>query len=827
MSERRYDMATNRWYELVENDNGDLVEIAVPDNGNAAMPGEKTISAKIEQDPDYQGVPSDMTSTRYGRELEQAAKMAMAEEQQKNGFQYSLDQGFALATQNPEDEKRIANAARTSTKQACYEANKILTKKAVDLVDKDPAQAKLYSDYAEKIRRFGDEIQTEFQDKWHGTNLRYGTPIGSGREGVPYSSTRPGANYFIRPELAGKTYEQAMDDTLYTSYGKQTLGNRINTARNYQKNNNPWLQVGYSAIPFMNQYQNIQNEGLGLGDLSATGALGQIGSAGLQGLGEFITGAGAYPLGIASIVGSEILGAPDRPKSDEEVGDVLKDVAASTAGAVVGNVVPGALAKKLAKKGTKKVSGEIAELAADPKLEKKIEQKTRDVAETRAKLNEQNAIVSGEPEAMQNAFIRAAQQDVAPEDAWKYYNGFLMGEDGLPKTTPNNPYVNYVLRSENSLLSDQNKAISKLGRAERKMADEELALKHWEDNTPSEAVALRDEKYLKELKELAQEKELDKGVELEEDINMLKRMLDDLDKRPDVIRDQIEYRKQNIADYKRALSNMEDTSSKEYRITSLRLDKEESRLKYAQDLLATKTESRGVKIRRDLSRKQRNYDKIIAHIDSPNYPNSPEFDPKTKGFLTAKANAEGSRTAFNQKQDAFKRGLEAKQLNFNNAKQVVDGLKQEIKRVEDAITQLKSFETQESYKKGAESLLKKQAKIDSEKMEKYLKTLYDELERLKSSRKAVGGSGQSGEPGFVRWLGSKAAGFLKGPATVLGAEQGERIVTPEHKDYVADNKMTIGNPWLNAIESIPLFPTFLPVANGTQERVNKYRGFKK
>lgn len=817
MSTRRYDMRTGSWYELQEDEDGNLVEVRIENAGpEIAKPGpqETVVSAKIEQDPDFKGVPADNTNTRYGRELELASKMAMAEEQQREGFQYSLDHGFALATQNPEDEKKVANAARRSTKQACYEAGKILEEKATALADKDPAQAKLYFDYAAKINQFGDEIQTEFQDKWHGTNLRYGTPVGSGREGVPYSSARPGANNFIRPELAGKTYEQAMDDTLYTTYGKQTLGNRINTARNYQKNNNPWIQMAYSAVPLMNQYQNAQKEGLGIGDLSATGALGLIGSAGLQGLGEVMTAAGAYPLGIASIVGGEMFGMPDRPNSDEIVADVLKDTATSTLGAAVPNVA-GVAGKKLLSKAGKKVAKEAVGDVADPKLETKIMQRQRDLEGAQAELAAQNAIVAGEPEAVQNAFVKAAAPGVAPDDAWKYYNGFIMGEDGLPKTFQNTPYVNYALKQENSLLRDQSDAAKKLANAKRDLSDQELALKQLKQNPPSEDIALRAEQYVKELKDLSLDKALDEGIELKEDIQMIETLIENLDKRPDVIRAQVEFRTKNIKDLEDALSEINKKKAPtEYAKTKLRLKKERSRLEYAQSVLDAKTENRRLLLERELKKKQDAYKKVEKTLDEMS-------DPKTKGFLTAQDKARGSRAAFENKQKEYSQRLQTRQQNYDNAEQVVSELEQKIKQTEEAISRIKSIETQESYKKGAESLLKKQAGGSVKILEKQLKAMEDELERLKSGRKVAG---SSHSPSFMKRLLSGAARFAQGPVTSLGANQSRNsdVFMTAHKDYVADNNMTIGSPWLKVLEMIPLV-----TPNGTQERVNKYRGFNK
>lgn len=815
MSMKYYDNVTGKWIELERNQDGKLVPVATQEAAPVKQtqpqnPAGTVVSAKIEQDPNFEGVPADRTYTRFGRELEQAAKMAMQQEQEKKGFQHSLDTGLALATQDPDGESRVRAGAKRSTKQALYEAGKILEEKAEYLSDKDPKQAKMYSDYASVLMDFGDEIRTKMQDVHFGTNLHYGTPIGSGREGVPESSERPGANTFIRPELEGKTYQQAMDDTLYTQYGKQTLGNRIDEMKRYQRDN-PYVSYAAGLIPIAAQWKDMKSEGLNLEDLSAIGAMQLASSAGLQGLSYF---GSATPAGIAigtlAGTGADILGAPERPDSDETFKDVLKETGASVAGSVVG-AAAGKGISKLGSKVAQKLKHTDAAQTGDLTLATKIEQNKKLVDDLNSKLSEQRKIATGDPEAMQNAFVKAAGGGVEPDNAWKYSKGYLTGDDGI-RITGETPWVDYARKSLESEMDASAKLLNMLDRAKKNKSDANADMDKLKMTKPS------DRKYNSSLKAFFEMKHNYKN-KMEEESKTLAREIHSIEtalkgngtKVPDELAADIKYREEALAILEDRFKRMDKMNAPvAYIDMQKQISLTKARLERVKSVAEAKIKKNMEQMENDLLKAKQDFMRV--------YKESQGGEPVTQGFVSAKERLRNEKHSFDTKSKEYNLQVKQGQEKLVAAEKKISEIERKIEDCKNNIKMLQSPETEKNFRSGAEAILRREAENKIPQLERDLdsKMMRGDLLALQmgNSKTAPAKMAQDGD-GFISHL-VRGTSLNGGGDAALG-----RSFTP-HKDLNAENDMNIGSPFLRyALEFFPNNPA------GTKERVNKYRGFSR
>jgi hypothetical protein len=798
---RLYDRTTGNWYEAEMDKDGNLVEV----------PSEIDI---VEEAKAASGTPQDATKTRYGSELEEAAKFAMQEEQKKNGFQDEVTTGLMLATQTPEDEKLVRSAGERSLKQQLIVASDILTEKASEMHDKDPKLASMYSDYSQKMRSLGDQISSKFQDTWFGTNLRYNTPIGSGSEGVPYSSRFSGVNDYVRPELEGKTYEQAMNDTLETSFGKQTLANRIDERKRYMKDN-PNASVLSGFLPITSQWKDMKEEGLDLKDLSAGGAARLAGSAALQGGSMLLrpTPVGAV-LSVGAGTAADMLSRPERADSDEAMRDAIAEAVGSAVGGAfpagvskLGKMFKGAKAKKAAR-----ISG--ASNADDPRILTKIEQNKKLIDDLNSKIDEGRLVIAGNPEAMQNAFVKAAGPDVAPEQAWMYSKGFMMGPEGQV-SSKQVPWVRYALDEENRLGREQTKNIEKLNKKKLAEGDAELLLRQQEASKPSGEKAVSSEKELKALQDLYDEKVSTRLEDLEDDIQFYKKSLESVktDPKANMRASTISYLESRLAALENELPSLNEGTAKHSAKVS-QIARAKAALKKARADAKSMLESSSEDLKKKLDRLQKKYDKNFESLGG---------EPTTAGFQTKKRLAEEAKASFAQNQEKYSMGVERKQKELDNLKSQISELESLIAKNQDDLAMLKSDETQASFRKGAESILKKEFSDADEKLNAKLASAKREEESLQSAleqsraKRAVG----TGRDADKR----RTNRILRGFGVNIGGDIGNSFAYKGHEDYNAKNDRSLGT-WVDQAIAITL-GKLLPLPYTTQQRVNRFRGFKK
>lgn len=815
MNERRYDIATDRWYELAEDENGNLVEVAVPEREDAANSIARELDqavAKHSREVKESDKLDTLPPSRYGRELEEAAKFAMQEEQKKGGFQDEVTTGLMLATQSPEDEKIVRLSGGRSFKQQLLTASDILTRKASEMHDKDPKLASTYSDYSQKLRSLGDQITSKFQDKWFGTNVRYNTPIGSGSEGTPYSSRFSGVNDYIRPELGGKSYSEAMNDTLETSYGKQTLANRIDERKRYMRDN-PYISAIGGFFPVASQWKDMKEEGMNLEDLSATGAMQLAGSAALQSGSMLLapTGLGTA-LAIGAGTASDMLARPDRADYDGAINDALWETAVSAGG----GMFPGLAAKggkffKNTAKNQRGVSGAVK--PDDPTILTKIEQNKKLVDDLNSQINEGRLVIDGNPEAMRNAFVKAAGPDIEPEQAWQYSKGFLVGPEG-EAMSEQVPWVKYALKEEARLGKDLSKNIERLNKKKLAEGDAELSLRQMKSNPPTEANAVATEKELKSLQELYDEKLSTRLEDIESDIGFYKKSLETAKNNPkaNIKASHISYLKSRLSALEKELSSLK-TGTTKYAAKKRQIATTTAALNRAQDEAKNTLEYNTQELKRKLDRLQKEYERKFESLGR---------EPTTAGFQTKKRIAEESKTAYSQNSEKYAMGMQKKQKELDNIKSQISDLESLISRNQEDIARLRSDETQSSFRKGAESLLKRDYAAANERLNSRLSTAMNEGERLQSSlEKSRTGRPVGGSNADER----RTSRILRGFGINVGGDAANNLFAyDEHKDYNAKNDRTLG-PWVDqAITNV--IGKFFPSAS-TRRRVNRYRGFKK
>ena len=806
-----FDRKTNSWIELDMDDNGELVVVG---------PGEPASSVAIPTKNVNPALGDTTLPPGYGKELETAAKLAMQEEQKQKGFQDNLELGLAFATENNEDQKKVEDGARRSTKQALITASNILNEKANMLAGSNPELAKTYQEYALYLKDFQGQIQTKMQDAWWGANLRYGTPIGSGKEGTPYGSRHPGSLDYIRPELSGKTYQEAMDDTLRTEFGKQTLGNRIDERKRYYREN-PYVSIGAGLVPVASQWRSMKDEGLNLSDLNANGAFYLGSSAATQGLGYLAPATG--PMGIGASVAlnttSDLLGTPERPDSD----DANKDFARDAVTSAVGGALPAApsVAKKVLK-GTKTKGVPTAKTtpSANPELDKKIEINRKAIADYQNRLNEQMAIASGNPEAMQNAFVKAAiGQEVAPEDAWKFSTGYLADDAGV-RISNESPWIDYARKELSSAKTQSSELSGKLGKAKQAQTDAELSLRQASETAPTKENVDINKEHVKNLKELNDSQRLDELVELEKRINTeLKPAYEKASKRElndnELIR--ISTLEERIKKANELLQSVDsEKAPKTYAKTKDRLDMAQINLNKVKETAENRINKTIVNTEKALKNARAKLKSGESHLGE---------EPRTRGYLTSKRQLRESESRFKHKSETHGQDIEKLQKNLDDARAKVEDLERQLASNRERLAWLESPEIEESFKKGAENILKRDAESQAKKLEESIGLLNDRNELLMLKQQAKGQSqSRRGSP-FVEAAKDIVLSPVRGQLISLGGELGTTMGQPEHRDNNVDDNVVMGDPLERY--SISFIPRFTGLSGNSKTRVNKYRGFNK
>ncbi len=813
-----FDDASGTWKTVERLDDGSFVVNA---QEQETVPTETVTTAKIEQDPNYEGVPRDATNTRFARELDTQAKIAMRKEQDKNGYQRAVEEGLMMATTvSPEGATKIRDAAKRSTKQGIIEASRVLSKKANELASASPDLARQYQDYSVKLREFGDQIQTKMQDAWYGANLRYGAPVGSGREGNNLGAKYPNGIGFIRPELEGKSYQQAMDDTLYTRFGKQTLGNRIDERKRYLRDNGEVASVFSPWVPIASQWKSMKEEGLNLGDLSLEGVGNLAGSAGMQGLGYLLPAAGG-PIGLVGTAALQTLAdlyqTPERPDSEEFYGDLAKDATASAAGGMLPGIGAAAV-KKLnrARKTAKAMNGRQGEY--DPVTEERIRQNKDALMELDRKIAENSRVASGNPEAMQNAFVMAAGADVPPELAWTRLPGYLTDEAGT-RLTKESPWVDYV-RNEMAAASKEGGTIKgSLTKAKRKKSELEQSLSQKRETTPTDEKVRIEQDYVKNLGKL-NDRQIEKELTaLEKTMSKKKGDLGKLSEPRFTEEDlaTIKTLEQTLADSQESLKLIDKNSA------PVGYDKVQNRINRTQGRLERIRSAANDRLQKQRTALQNELDKATARHEElwKTYGN----DPESKGFQTAKRQVRTSSLSTKHAKQRHATNVDDVKLKLQETNEKIDELQQKLKENESRIATLNDPKTQENYRRGAEAIMKKKTETDTEKLRKSVGDIESSNRLLEAKRaNAAQGRGEDSRP-YENPFVSIVKAIPGGQFSAITSDLGLDMVQPEHKDTGSDKPTTLGNPFVNALRT--LANRFTGAQNSPERYTNQYRGFKK
>lgn len=814
-----FDDASGTWKTVGRLDDGSFV-VKAPEQ--ESVPTGTVMSAKIEQDPNYEGVPRNATNTRFSRELDTQAKIAMRKEQDKNGYQRAIEEGLMMATTvSPEGATKIRDASKRSTKQGIIEASKILGKKANELASASPDLARQYQDYSVKLREFGDQIQTKMQDAWYGANLRYGTPIGSGREGDNLGAKYPNGIGFIRPELEGKNFQQAMDDTLYTRFGKQTLGNRIDERKRYLRDNGEFVSAFSPWVPIASQWKSMKEEGLNLKDLSLEGAGNLAGAAGMQGLGYLLPAAG----GAVGLVGTaalqtmaDLYQTPERPDSEDFYGDVAKDATASAAGGMLPGI--GAAAVKKLNKARKAVKASTGNPNGNmnPVTEERIRQNNEAIANLNRKIAENSLVLEGNPAAMQNAFVRIAGDGVEPEYAWMNLPGYLSDNTGA-RITKESPWVNYVMKEMGDAQKESKALAGKLANAKKASSDAELRWNQAKETPPTtdklesiqqninDVVNLNRIKMAEQfLQSKARLKSIDASIKMNEKKPLNNKQIAELKKRDEKIgklQDELEHID-------------EKTSPAEYAKAEERLYKAIDSRDYKQNEFRAQAQDRLESLKKDLKK---------AFSESMRLKQMLLKEPRTQGFATMKRMSRDTEASIKAKQSSYSRNVAELEKKYNDSVEKVKEIEAQIEATEKRIASLTNPETMENYRRGAETLLKQKAGKNAEEWQKSIDGLVARNKLLEAQRMKASQGSSAQNPTYENPFISFAKAIPGGQFSAITSDIGLDMVQPEHKDTGSDKPTTLGNPFVNALRV--LANRFTGSQNSPERYVNQYRGFKK
>lgn len=419
---------------------------------------------------------------RYAAGLEAAANQAMLREQQEKGSENAVRMGL----QNVADRDKLTKQAGRSTLAALQYAAEDLSKQSAALANRDPERSELLAEQANRISELANSVQTTTHDTQLGVNLRYGTPFGSGRNAQ--STSELGGDPAFMPRYSGISRDSAMNIPLASSYGTKNLGDRIETIQEYARRDNPFVKAagGSFAMPGFAQYHNMQMEGLNPSDLSAGGWMKAAGSAGLQGVSPFIMAAGG-PVSVGAGAGIGAVGTKfsrsDRPESydeDKAMWDAAGELGWETLGGAVANTGLGAMFPSLSAKagkafrGARRAVGGRATGNGNRRLQNTLDTEIRNYDRM---ISEATPIAQGEPQAVENAFVKYARQnnDFAGDaaEAWRYAPGYVADEFGA-RTGKAQPWVDYakgIRKEEQGRLENLRKEVAKLKGDRASVAD--------------------------------------------------------------------------------------------------------------------------------------------------------------------------------------------------------------------------------------------------------------------------------------------------------------------------------------------------------------------
>lgn len=426
-------------------------------------------------------------SDKYAAGVEASAKESMLREQQAGGSENLV----RLGLQNVKDKEGLAKQATRSTKSGLEFAAVDLMNQANGIMATDPTTGALLKEQSSRLSELANSIQTKVQDIQIGTNLRFGTPFGSGRVSPADASPVRGNPYFM-PSYGNISRDSAMNIPVSTSYGTKNLGDRIENIQEYAKENSPFIKAagGSLNVPGFAQYHNARMEGLSPKDYSANGWLKGIGSASAQAVSPFVMAAGGVPgvlVGSGLATYGTMLGKSDRPEAfneTQELKDRALEAGTEFAGGLAGWALPnaprlmGTLGKHYKRTGSS--AGSFAGAGARQNARAKLQS---DIESYNDKIKELTPLSIGDETATNNAFLKYAQ-DVRnyggdASDAWRYNPGYVSDEYGAMVGRPM-PWVDYSEKIQTNAERALTKEQANLARMQTdrtglsgKLADEE------------------------------------------------------------------------------------------------------------------------------------------------------------------------------------------------------------------------------------------------------------------------------------------------------------------------------------------------------------------
>lgn len=425
-------------------------------------------------------------SDKFAAGVEASAKESMIREQQTGGAENLV----RLGLQNVKDREGLAKYASSSTKAGLDFAAVDLMNQANRIMATDPSTGALLKEQSSRLSELANSIQTTVQDAQIGTNLRFGTPFGSGR--TSYSGSPVRGNPYFMPAYGNISRDSAMNIPISTSYGTKNLGDRIENIQEYAKENSPFIKAagGSLNVPGFAQYHNARMEGLSPKDYSANGWIKGVRSAAEQGLGTAIMGTG-FPgllVGSAMAAAGTMDSRSDSPQAYNE-SQAFKDKAlefgTEFAGGLAGGYLPrapramGMLGKRY--KRIKAPSGPFAGANARQNVKAKLQ---TDIENYDNKIKELTPLSVGDETATNNAFLKYAQDarnfGGDATEAWRYNPGYVADEYGamVGKPLPWTDYSEKIQANTGRAIEKEQANLARM-QADRsglsgKLADEEL-----------------------------------------------------------------------------------------------------------------------------------------------------------------------------------------------------------------------------------------------------------------------------------------------------------------------------------------------------------------
>lgn len=389
-------------------------------------------------------------SDKYAAGVEASAKESMLREQQAGGSENLV----RLGLQNVKDKEGLTKQATRSTKAGLEFASVDLMNQANGIMSTDPTTGALLKEQSSRLSELANSIQTKVQDIQIGTNLRFGTPFGSGRVSPADASPVRGNPYFM-PSYGNISRDSAMNIPVSTSYGIKNLGDRIENIQEYAKENSPFIKAagGSLNVPGFAQYHNARMEGLSPDDYSANGWIKGIGSAAAQAVSPFVMAAGGVPgvlAGSGLATYGTMLGKSDRPETyneTQELKDRALEAGTEFAGGLAGWALPnaprlmGTLGKHYKRTGSS--AGSFAGAGARQNARAKLQS---DIESYNDKIKELTPLSIGDETATNNAFLKYAQDarnyGGDASEAWRYNPGYVADEYGAMVGKPM-PWADY------------------------------------------------------------------------------------------------------------------------------------------------------------------------------------------------------------------------------------------------------------------------------------------------------------------------------------------------------------------------------------------------